>query len=124
MDAISASASFARDNAVDALPASKYCSAWKISREASQVLLPESRNCVVPAIPETMTDSIGHIFFKQARDRDLVRDNVSNEEALRWLLMIIISHGVFGFPELSEEAEKDYLRKMLVPSLFSIGDPE
>jgi len=75
---------------------------------------------VLRGIPSTLADSIGHIFLKEARARGIVRDNVSNKEALRWLMMIITSHGAFGFNVMKEDEEKDYLRKMLLPSLFTL----
>ncbi len=75
---------------------------------------------ILKGIPNTMADSIGHIFLREARKRNLVRDNVSNKEALRWLLMIITSHGAFGFNVMKEQEEKEYLRKMLLPSLFKL----
>ncbi len=88
---------------------------WNPERTGSTVMA----SMMIKNIPDAMADSISHIFLKEARDRGLVRENVSNKEALRWLLMIVISHGAFGFQAMSETEEKDYLRKMLIPSLFS-----
>ncbi len=91
---------------------------WSPERTESTLMT----SMIFKNIPDAMADNISHIFLKEARDRGLVRENVSNKEALRWLLMIVISHGAFGSRAMSGTEEKDYLRKMLIPSLFSLDD--
>jgi len=71
----------------------------------------------VPRIaPELM--SVDPIF-QQAREQGLVRDNVSDEEIMRWLVTVAISLLQQTSADTDPEAEMAYLRKMLLPSIFN-----
>jgi len=71
------------------------------------------------AIPEAMSVILDP-FFELANTKGWLRKDLTSEEAARWILMVIIAMGVFGSGGLTPEKEKDYLRKMIVPSLLSV----
>lgn len=69
----------------------------------------------VPAIaPDLM--ALGPIYAG-AREEGAIRDELSDEDILRWMLIVGMSL-VQQSPGEDEEAELAYLRKMLVPSIF------
>jgi len=73
----------------------------------------------IPAIaPDLMT--LGPIYAKAREDGD-IRENLSDEDILRWMLIVGMSL-VQQSPGDDEEAELAYLRKMLVPSIFKDVD--
>lgn len=70
-------------------------------------------------VPEIMS-ALFDPFFEEAKQQGLLRKNVSSEEAARWVLLIIIAMGVFGSGGMQSEEEKDYLKKMIIPSLLKL----
>jgi AcrR family transcriptional regulator len=69
----------------------------------------------IPAIaPDLMT--LGPIYTS-AREEGLIRAELSDEDILRWMLIVGMSL-VQQSPGEDEDAELAYLRKMLVPSIF------
>ncbi len=59
--------------------------------------------------------------FRRARDTGQIRDGLSDEEILRWLLTIafaLIQQASFG---QNRQRDLAYLRKMLIPSIFKDG---
>jgi AcrR family transcriptional regulator len=71
------------------------------------------------AVPEIMSTFFDP-YFEQMQKMGWLRENVSSEEAARWILIILISMGVFGSGGLSQREERAYLKKMLIPSLLKI----
>jgi AcrR family transcriptional regulator len=71
------------------------------------------------AIPKVMSVILDP-FFELANTKGWLRKDLTSEEAARWILMVIIAMGVFGSGGLTPEQEKDYLRKMIVPSLLNV----
>lgn len=71
------------------------------------------------AMPEIMS-ALFDPFFDEAKAQGWLRQNISSEDAARWVLTIIIAMGVFGSGGLEPQEEKDYLKKMIVPSLLQI----
>ena len=71
------------------------------------------------AMPEIMS-TLFDPFFAAAKEENLLRENVSSEEAARWVLTILIALGSFGSAGMDPDKEKAYLKKMIVPSLLKI----
>ena len=69
----------------------------------------------IPAIaPDLM--QLGPIYAS-AREEGAIRENLSDEDILRWMLIVGMSMVQLS-PGKNEEEELAYLRKMLVPSIF------
>lgn len=68
-------------------------------------------------IPE-MTSELLSIdpFYKSAREAGLFRDDVSDEDVLRW--MVTVASAMVQQHTSDESAELEFLRKMLLPSIF------
>ncbi len=71
------------------------------------------------AMPEIMS-ALFDPFFDEAKKQGWLRENITSEEAARWVLTIIIAMGVFGAGGMEPDNEKEYLKKMIVPSLLQL----
>ena len=73
-------------------------------------------------IPRIAPDilSIGP-FYTQARADGLLREDVSDEEVLRWMVTIGLALAQQSASTDDADAELAYLRKMLLPSIFKPG---
>ena len=58
-------------------------------------------------------------MFSKARESGKIRAGVSNEDIMRWMVMIVLSLTMLPDVGKDPEAEQDYLRKMLPPAFFN-----
>lgn len=85
------------------------------------VMVDEGRqvaDIVLEAVPAIAPDlmALGPIYTR-ARENGVIREELSDEDILRWLLIVGLSL-VQQSPGGDEEAELAFLRKMLLPSIF------
>lgn len=79
----------------------------------------EIADVLMGQVPDMASELLSDPVFSSARDAGLLRDGLSDQDILQWLITIAIA--LLQQPSYGEHPEEElaYLRKMLVPSIFS-----
>ena len=79
----------------------------------------EIADVLIGMVPEMASELLSDPVFSNARRAGRVRDELSDQDILQWLITIAIS--LVEQPSFGEHPEQElpYLRKMLVPSIFN-----